>query len=179
MQRFHGLITRPSMDPEEGGALEAARVPLVQDDPQSPGSPFSSLLTTTSPAEDELYRTASATEVLRDLGGVFRDQYEFLRSADAEAEAAANRFYGCSAVHAAGSPAAFLSHSWADGALLKYLALRRRTFGSLGTVFWFGRPTPCRASSPNIQAAGFVTGLSCGAMSGRRAASLGSTCSSP
>ena len=53
------------MDPEEGGALEAARVPLVQDDPQSPGSPFSSLLTTTSPAEDELYRTASATEVHR------------------------------------------------------------------------------------------------------------------
>ena len=128
MQRFHGLITRPSMDPEEGGALEAARVRLVHDsDPQSPGSPFSSLLTTTSPAEDELYRTASATEVLRDLGGVFRDQYEFLRSADAEAEAAANRFYGCSAVHAAGSPAAFLSHSWADGALLKYLALCYRS----------------------------------------------------
>ena len=81
------------MDPEEGGALAAAREPLVHDsDPQSPGSPFSSLLTTTAPAEDELYRTASATKVLRGLGGVFRDQYEFLRSGDAEADAAAEGF---------------------------------------------------------------------------------------
>jgi len=79
------------MDPEEGGALEAARAPLV--DPQSPGSPFSRLLTTTSRAEDDLYRTASSTEVLRDFGGVFNDQYEFLRSADAEADAAAEGFY--------------------------------------------------------------------------------------
>ncbi len=76
------------MDPEEGGALEAARAPLVDDSgPQSPGSPFSRLLATTSRAEDELYRTASATEVLRDFGGVFRDQYEFLRSDNAEADA--------------------------------------------------------------------------------------------
>ena len=36
------------MDPEEGGALAAARAPLMHDsDPQSPGSPFSRLLTTT------------------------------------------------------------------------------------------------------------------------------------
>ena len=79
------------MDPEEGGALEAARAPLV--DPQSPGSPFSRLLTTTSRAEDDLYRTASSTEVLRDFGGVFNDQYEFLRSADAEADAAAGSWH--------------------------------------------------------------------------------------
>ena len=83
------------MDPEEGGALEAARAPLVHDsDPQSPGSPFSRLLTTTPRAENDLYRTASSTEVLRDFGGVFNDQYEFLRSGDAEADAAAEGFYG-------------------------------------------------------------------------------------
>ena len=97
------------MDAEEGGALEAARAPLVQEtDPSSPGSPFSRLLSTTSRA-DELYRTASAMEVLRDFGGVFKDQYEFLRSADAEADAAAEGFYGRSAMHSAGE-AAFLSH---------------------------------------------------------------------
>ena len=115
------------MDPEEGGALEAARAPLVDDSgPQSPGSPFSRLLATTSRAEDELYRTASATEVLRDFGGVFRDQYEFLRSDNAEADAAAESFYDRSAVHSAGA-AAFLSHSWSDCALLKYLALCYRS----------------------------------------------------
>ena len=52
-----------------------------------------------------------------DFGGVFNDQYEFLRSADAEADAAAEGFYGRSAVHADGDAAAFLSHSWGDGAL--------------------------------------------------------------
>ena len=100
------------MDAEEGGALEAARAPLVQStDPESPRSPFSRLRETSSSAEDELYRTASATEVLRDFGGVFKDQYEFLRSGDAEADAAAEGFYGRSAVHAEGDAAAFLSHS--------------------------------------------------------------------
>ena len=45
MQWLADLITRPSMDAEEGGALEAARAPLVYDsDPQSPGSPFYPLL---------------------------------------------------------------------------------------------------------------------------------------
>ena len=116
------------MDPEEGGALAAARAPLMHDsDPQSPGSPFSRLLTTTPRAENDLYRTASSTEVLRDFGGVFNDQYEFLRSGDAEADAAAEGFYGRSAVHAEGNAAAFLSHSWSDGALLKYLALCYRS----------------------------------------------------
>jgi len=76
------------MDPEEGGALAAARAPLVQEsDPQSPGSPFSRLLSTTSRAEDELFRTARRAVVLRDFGGVFQDQYEFLRSAVARRRA--------------------------------------------------------------------------------------------
>ena len=71
------------MDLEEGGALEAARAPLVQEsDPQSPGSPFSRLLSTTSRAEDELFRTARRAVVLRDFGGVFQDQYLFPVDAD-------------------------------------------------------------------------------------------------
>ena len=44
------------MDPEEGGALAAARAPLVQEsDPQSPGSPFSRLRA----AADETRATAT------------------------------------------------------------------------------------------------------------------------
>ena len=43
------------MDVEEGGALAAARAPLVQEsDPQSPGSPFSRLLSTTPRAEEAM-----------------------------------------------------------------------------------------------------------------------------
>ena len=80
------------MDLEEGGALEAARAPLVQEsDPQSPGSPFSRLLSTTSRAEDELFRTARRAVVLRDFGGVFQDQYLFPVDADGGAVVAAGR----------------------------------------------------------------------------------------
>ena len=115
------------MDAEEGGALAAARAPLVQEsDPQSPGSPFSRLLATTSRVEDDIYRTASATEVLRDFGGVFKDQYEFLRSGDAEADAAAEGFYGRSAVHA----------QW-PGSMFCYRGLGRGDVWAAGCVAWF------------------------------------------